>query len=186
MRRFLHEAITEVFVDQLPSIVSQAREHDREAVATVTWIVGFSIAVGGFVLQSSALRATLPGRGVLILLILSILSGLAYRLLSFRIQIRDYMNYTNLYASLLGLKGELEESVHHQELDPSWDEVRIVERMKSNYDEDYAFLLEYNASLERCRSIYDDTYRWYKTIRGERNVPVERNVLGSYGSPGGL
>jgi hypothetical protein len=148
-----------MFAEFLPSARAEEQLQSREAVQTSAWLVGLSAALLTFAAANHDLVNNLGTRAnatLVAVLASACIAGVTHRILE-SVQVR---RTTSLLYRLSGFLSGLRESDEAGPTPPESVLTRadVIKCLADDFNLDYAFLDEYNVSVERCKSIHRDVF----------------------------
>ncbi len=161
------DSIKEIFFENLDSLKENQRYNFENSEKFMLWIVGFSI--GGLsiiVTNLTAFNQTFQHsivKAVLILLAISIISGIIYRMAFYFFQIQ----YQSIEFYLKGAFSNKEMmSMEATDLTEEHDIKEVLRRLKNDFDEDASFILDDYAKLTDDGKLFilNDLKTHYKRV----------------------
>jgi hypothetical protein len=161
------DSVTEIFSEYLEKLNANQKSNFDRSDKFMLWIVGFSIGGVSLIVTNIAQfnKAFTHGtiKSILILLSVSIISGIVYRWFFYLYQIQ----YQNVEFYLQGAFTDKEMmEIDPDDLTNETDIKEVVRRLKADYDEDVSFIIEdYNKITDEGKFfLLKDLIKHYKRV----------------------
>lgn len=164
-----------VYASMLREMITQGREFSGRYVAesaeTIVWVVGLASALlAASFAEPEEVRRVLGTNHAwtAAALWLAIVGGASYRVLTLWLSGRINLHLFDLEGRLTGYVGGSRMTLPAL-LSSSWGQAQIVAHIKSEFGQDYQFLLLYDTPLDQCQQIYHDMYDdWFEHDKKSR------------------
>jgi hypothetical protein len=177
-------AYTALFRDVLPKTLELAEHLQADLTQLETWLVGLASTLLALAVVSPDRARTATGGSygtTAVLLLVTIAAGVLARLLGGWSTATMISSANRLHAEICGMEAGLREAKLPRELSEGWDEAEIVRRLQADLDVNYAFLLEHQVPLEKCREEYRIQYGMWQRYEKERLDKLKTAVANSLG-----
>ena len=185
MRKPGSHRFIEVFAEALPAMEARLRESARESMQASTWLVGLASGMVALLAANQGVVSALTRteRLVVLLLMLSCVTvGVLQRLLFWIAEQRHLNHFVGLQGYLIGYIAASNAQAPPI-LNPDWSVAQIVNHIKTYFDVDYSFLIEYQSPIEAARETYVGLYELEDKLDQEVLDKFEETAMAYAGRP---